>query len=442
MTGTPAEQLTERVLEFARLLRRRGMRVTVSDSMTALEGIRVIDVLDRKQFYYLLKAAFSSSPEERVLFDTLFESYWGYGELELGATRALGEEEEIKDAVEQEAEEKGEGTGDITAGEEKGQEDPDAPWQPQAEEKTGKDNSSPQAESSPLGLVKPEDQPSESGGASQGYSPKEFLIEKDFQHLSDDEAAAMRRVVRDLSKSLLLGLRRTSRSKRGYGQIDFRKLYRSNLRHAGEIVELKRRIRDEDRLDLVVLCDVSGSMDVYMEFYVLFLYVLQNSLRNVETFVFSTHLTRVTATMRKSYAKAKQELARKARHWSGGTQLGRSLKQFHAEYQSRLSAHSTTLMIISDGWDRGDTTLISKQLHALRKQVRRIIWLNPLLGTPNYQPVAKGLQAALPYVDYFLPANSVQSLKHVAQILSRPGDGNDVKKYILAEGENELVTNR
>ena len=442
MVSAVADPVVEQVLQFARMLRRRGLKITISDTLTVLAGLAHIDPLEKRQFYYLLRASFCSSPEERIVFDTLFDHFWGVGELALGSTRAAGDDEEIEDAVNQEADQKGEGDGQLDSdAEEKSQEEPGADMQPQGEDDKSKHGEPVQSQSPPIGLVRPDEEPAESGGASHGYSPKEFLIEKDFRHLSDDEAAAMRRAVRNLAGSLLLGMQKSRRTKRGMGHLDFRKLYRSNMRYAGEIIELRRRTREENRLDLVVLCDVSGSMDVYMEFYLLFLYVLQNSLRNVETFVFSTHLTRVTSSMRKSYAKAKEELARKARHWSGGTKLGASLKQFNAAYQGRLSAHSTSVIIISDGWDRGDTSLISQQLKQLRKHVRQIIWLNPLLGTPNYQPVAKGLQAALPHVDYFLPANSVKSLLHAAKILARPGKGQDVKKYIVSEGNSEVSAN-
>ena len=442
MERTVVDPVAERVLHFARLLRKRGLKVTISDTMTVLEGLAHIDPLEKRQFYYLLRAAFCSSPEERIVFDTLFEHFWGFDELTLGSTRAAGDDEQIEDIVNQEADRKGEGDGQLGPdAEEKDQDESGTDMQPQGEDDRGKNGEPVQSQLPPIGLVKPDEEPAESGGASHGYSPNEYLIEKDFRHLSDDEAAAMRRAVRKLAGSLLLGIQKSRRTKRGMGHLDFRRLYRNNMRYAGEIIELRRRIKEENRLDLVVLCDVSGSMDVYMEFYLLFLYVLQNSLRNVETFVFSTHLTRVTSSMRKSYARAKEELARKARHWSGGTKLGVSLKQFNAAYQGRLSAHSTSVIIISDGWDRGDTSLISQELKRLRKHVRQIIWLNPLLGTPNYQPVAKGLQAALPYVDYFLPANNVKSLLRAAQILAKPGKGQDVKKYIVTEGNSEPSAN-
>jgi uncharacterized protein with von Willebrand factor type A (vWA) domain len=167
---------------------------------------------------------------------------------------------------------------------------------------------------------------------------------------------------------------------------------------------------------LVVLCDVSGSMDLYSRLLVQFLYALQNQLGRMETFVFSTRLHRITEGLRgHSYEVALSRLG-DVRDWSGGTKIGESLRAFYQDWR-RLLDRDTVVLVLSDGWDTGDPAVLADALVAIRRRSGKIIWLNPLLGSPDYQPLTQGMVAALPHVDAFLPAHNLESLRDLARHL-------------------------
>jgi hypothetical protein len=175
-------------------------------------------------------------------------------------------------------------------------------------------------------------------------------------------------------------------------------------------VELARRERKILKTKVVVLCDVSGSMDLYSRLLLQFLYALQNQLGRMETFVFSTRLHRITDQLTgESYRAALARLG-DVRDWSGGTKIGESLRTFVQEYR-RLVDRQTVVLVLSDGWDTGDPAVLGDALAQIRRRAAKVIWLNPLLGSPDYQPLTQGMVAALPYVDEFLPAHNLDSLR-------------------------------
>jgi uncharacterized protein with von Willebrand factor type A (vWA) domain len=183
-------------------------------------------------------------------------------------------------------------------------------------------------------------------------------------------------------------------------------------------VDIVRRGRKIGKTKIVLLCDVSGSMDVYSKFLLQFLYGLQNGLRGVETVVFSTRLTRITPLLRRRHIQAALDLiAETVSDWSGGTKIGTCLQAFNETLAARLIDSKTLVIIISDGWDTGDTTVLDTAMAGLKARALRLIWLNPLLGSPNYQPVCKGMHTALPYVDDFMPVHNVDSLRQFGQRL-------------------------
>ena len=183
-------------------------------------------------------------------------------------------------------------------------------------------------------------------------------------------------------------------------------------------MRLARRERTLRRTKLVVLCDVSGSMDLYSRFLLQVLYALQHAFARVETFAFSTRVARITDSLsRGSYRDALGELALLDSGWSGGTRIGDSIEAVRSGWP-RLFDRRTAVIILSDGWDTGDPDVLGSVLRDLRRRVGRIIWLNPLLGSPSYQPLTRGMQAALPHVDVFAPAHDVASLERLAEHLS------------------------
>ena len=183
-------------------------------------------------------------------------------------------------------------------------------------------------------------------------------------------------------------------------------------------LELVRRERKLRRTKLVALCDVSGSMDLYSRFLLQFLYALQHAFARVETFVFSTKLARITdALARDSYRAALDELARSENGWSGGTKIGASIAEFVAKWP-RLIDRRTVVIVLSDGWDTGEPDVLGDAMSAIHRRAGRVVWLNPLLGSPSYRPLTRGMQAALHHADVFAAAHNLASLEALARHLA------------------------
>src|SRR5919108_242433 len=207
-------------------------------------------------------------------------------------------------------------------------------------------------------------------------------------------------------------LRRRRRPVRRRGRIDLRRTLRANLTRA-DLIELRFRQRKRRKVRLVLLCDVSGSMDLYSRFLLQFLFALQNVFGRVETFTFSTRLTRITDYLRgRSYRQVLRRLT-EVRDWSGGTKIGESLAQLNRQWP-QLVDRRTIVIVLSDGWDTGEPELLASELLSIKRRAGRVIWLNPLLGNPSYEPLTRGMAAALPLVDVFAPGHSLAALRDLA----------------------------
>ncbi len=193
-------------------------------------------------------------------------------------------------------------------------------------------------------------------------------------------------------------------------RVDLRRSFRTSLRTGGELVQLSFKQRKPKKTRLVVLCDVSGSMDLYTRLLLQFVHALQNSLARVETFVFSTSLERITGRLKnKDYERALESLG-ETRGWSGGTLIGPSLAAFDSGWPN-LVDRRTIVIILSDGWDTGEPEELAASLARLKGRAGKLIWLNPLLASPEYRPLTRGMQAALPHLDLFAPLHNLQSLR-------------------------------
>jgi uncharacterized protein with von Willebrand factor type A (vWA) domain len=218
-----------------------------------------------------------------------------------------------------------------------------------------------------------------------------------------------------------MATRMSRRKKAGVkaSMIDPGRTMRRSLRYGGEVMELVRRGPKLGKTKMVVLCDVSGSMDIYTAFLIQFLYGMQNGLRGVETIVFSTRLTRITPLLRRRNIDAALRLiADTVQDWSGGTKIGACLHEFNMTMAANMVTSKTVVIIISDGWDTGDTVVLDGAMARLHRMALRVIWLNPLLGSANYQPLCKGIQTALPYVHHFLPVHNVESLRQFGHLVA------------------------
>jgi uncharacterized protein with von Willebrand factor type A (vWA) domain len=249
------------------------------------------------------------------------------------------------------------------------------------------------------------------------WSDAESLATKDFAEFSEQELDAAREAIERLEWQP--GLRRTRRWVAGRGsRLDLRRALARSVRTGGDLVRLPRRVRRLRPRPIVLLCDVSGSMEVYARLLVHFAYALTRRHRRVEAFLFSTRLTRITRQLRASHIDdAVRAVSKAVPDWSGGTRIGASLEEFHRRWGRRALARSPVSLLVSDGWDRGEPRVLADAVARLQRSSHRLIWLNPLIGTQDYQPLTRGLVAALPHVDRFLPARTLRDLKDLAAVL-------------------------
>jgi hypothetical protein len=365
------------VVAFCRLLRGRGLQVGPREATDALRALRTIDLADRAEFYLTLRAVLASGLEARRIFDEAFWEFW--------STQPQGED-------------LGRGAqtdGDLALDGQQALDRVLLEWQQNAEA-------------------------ADDGEQTPAYSPVEALTHKDFSAFTADELDEIAAIVTAIARHVATRLsRRTRHATRGH-LVDLRRTIRHSLRRGGEIIDVLRRERKIQKARIVLLCDVSGSMDLYSRFLIQFIYALQHAVGRVETFVFSTGLSRVTAWLERDDLRvALDEIARKVPDWSGGTKIGVSLRRFLDKYGGDALDGRTVVIIISDGWDTGDAEVLEGAMADLRRRASRIIWLNPLLASPGYEPICQGMRIALPHVDVFAPAHNLDSLRRLERYLAR-----------------------
>jgi len=255
------------------------------------------------------------------------------------------------------------------------------------------------------------------------YSEREVLRKKDFAELTPQEIDEVRKLMDAIVWHVRQ--RKTRRRRPGRGrQADLRRTVRRNLRYGGEILDWARREPKRKPRPLVIIADVSGSMERYTRLLLLFAYGVARALeQKVEAFVFSTRLTRITRELeQKSVDVALREVSRTVQDWAGGTRIGEALRSFNFRWGRRVLGRGAVTMVISDGWDRGEVALLGAEIARLQRSSWRLLWLNPLLGSPEYQPLTRGIQAALPFIDDFLPVHNLDSLEALASHLEHFGE--------------------
>ena len=249
------------------------------------------------------------------------------------------------------------------------------------------------------------------------YSRVEVLRERDFDTLTEAEMAEVRRLIRLMR--LPAGLTRSRRARPGgRDRLDIRRLLRRSLRFGGELLVFSWKSPTQRPRPLVLLCDISGSMERYTRLLLNFTYALKTASTRVEAFVFATRLTRITHLLRShDIDAALNRVMASVDDWSGGTRIGEAIETFNRRYARRVLSHGATVAIISDGWDRGDANQMRSAIARLQRSCHRLIWMNPLMGAPGYEPLTLGLQAALPFVDDFLPAHNLANLEALGTLL-------------------------
>ena len=378
--AAPRDLLTA-TLRFGQVLRRAGLPLTVTELMDAVRALEQIDLLDRSEVRLALRTCLVARSEEIPIFDRCFDAFWtfhaddgqGLEGLTSPAPAAHADEDQAPDA---------------TGGAESTRESLALEgWEEEADD-----------EGEPLEVP--------------GQSDREVLMDRDFSTFPAEDLDEVARLTILIAKRLARRVSRRRRPTRRGGVVDLRRSMRANMMK-GEIIELRRRERRRRKVKLALLCDVSGSMDLYSRFLLQFLFALQNVFGRVETFTFATRLTRVTEELKgPSYQAALRKLTA-VRDFSGGTRIGESLQEFNRSWGHLVDRH-TIVLILSDGWDTGEPDVLADAMLALRRKAGRVIWLNPLLGNPSYEPLTRGMAAALPLVDHFAAAHNLASLRDLA----------------------------
>lgn len=397
-----SEQFVNRAVRFGRTLRRAGVNVTSGQVMDFVQSVEHIDIGDREIFREAGRACFVTTKDELEIFDRVFESFW--------RKKAEYADDPMAD-IGDDSMPGMDGESDLEAEGEEGEETP---------QEEGSQRTKTRTEMLESQELEGDSDQEEEGDADDvlSFSASEVLREKDFADLTQEELEQTRRFMQQLEWSI--GRRRSRRkvSARKGRFWDPRKTMRKSLQTGGIPMQIsKRKLKDKPR-QLVVICDVSGSMDRYSRILLQFVYAIEQGMANVESFVFGTRLTRITRLLRKrSIDSAMERVAEQVHDWSGGTRIGQSLQTFNTTWARRVLRNGAVVIVISDGWDRGDPELLGREMARLQRSSYRMIWLNPLLGSPRYEPLTRGMQAAIPYIDDFMPVHNLKSLEALADHL-------------------------
>ena len=384
-SNSASGNLLHNLLLFGRLLRGLGVDVNPGQMIDLVQALGYVQIGHKVDVYHTMRSLLIHRREDIPLFDEAFEMFWRRPRAEGTAIdfRAPAERRPKRPLV------------------------TTPPLREPAASKPGGQRDSSSSGEPPI------------VEATLTYSAREVLRHKDFAELTGEELGAIKRLMAALVWQL--GERRTRRQQIGTGQLlDLRRTIRRSLRYGGEVLTWAQREPKVKPRPLVIVADISGSMERYVRLLVHFIYSLAVGLEQpVESFVFSTHLTRITRQLRgRDVDRALREVAFAVSDWSGGTRIGEALKTFNFDWGRRVLGHGAVVLLISDGWDRGDVDLLRVEMARLQRSCYRLIWLNPLLGSPLYEPLTRGIQAALPYIDDFLPVHNLASLEDLARRLS------------------------
>ena len=370
--------LLQNLLVFGRVLRREGIDVHPGRMLDVIDALRHVSLGARDEVYHACRALLVHRPEQIGIFDRVFAAFWRvHSASEDRASAPLDEPRGSVDAI------------DVILA----LDEPAAAGDSTAEALT------PEA-------------------AVKVWSDRGGLAGKDFATFTADEIAEARKALGRLVWNP--GVRRTRRWVSGRGRrVDLRRAIAESLRSGGDVVTLPTRKRRARPRPLVLLCDVSGSMERYSRMLLHFAHALTSRHQRVEAFLFSTQLTRITRQLNaRRPDDALAAVSRSVPDWSGGTRIGGAIKEFHQRWARRVLNGGPVVLLISDGWDRGDPEVLRAQIARLQRRCYRLVWLNPLIGTTGYSPLTRGLQAALPYVDDFLPSRTLGNLADLAAHLN------------------------
>ncbi len=369
------DNMTEAILAFAEYARSKELNVGIRETHETLKVASIGMIEDKTVFHYALKSIFCSSQEHLDIFDEIFFQFWG------------GQRSEAHSKI----------------------------------ENKNQSNLHKEAKRS-LVMINREsssEENKEEGQVVSGANSLEQLRKTDFSKVSDIESRELDHLAEELWKQMSKRLRKKYRKSVTKGKIDIRKTIRNNISNGGAMLDLHLRAKKPDKNRLVILLDVSGSMDKYSFYLLRFVLALRSHFKNIDAYIFSTKLIRITEFLEvKNLESVLAFLTRYADNWSGGTKIGECLQHFNREFAKQAQSGKNMTIILSDGLDTGEPELLSKELHKIKLRTRKLIWLNPLKGMTGYQVRTRGMMAALPELDHFMPAHNVNSLLELENILS------------------------
>ena len=398
----PGGHILPNLLRFAEVLRRLGLDAGPANVLDMVRATEHVHIGRRTEFFQAARSIFVHRRQDLPIFDEAFQVFWRKPNTARSGMdlRSMGEQRRFR--------------------------------RPQVS--AGRDEPMDDA----LALEGDADDDSVSRiDLTRTYSAREVLRQKDFAQFTGQEMAEARRMMAALRWDL--GELRTRRLVPGDGsRLDLRRSLRRSLQYGGEMFDLAQRRPKVRPRSLTLICDVSGSMERYTRMLLHFIHTVAAG-QPIEAFLFATRLTRITRQLRyRSIDQAITEVSRAVPDWAGGTRIGDAVKTFNYQWLRRTLRGQAIVMIISDGWDRGEPELLARETSRLQRSCHRLIWLNPLLGSPGYQPLTQGMQAALPYVDDFLPVHNMNSLQALAGRLSDIGpERSAVRPYRPAPAEQE-----
>ena len=379
-------RLSENIMHFGRVLRRAGLPIGSGQVIGAIHAVTQVGLGNREDFYWTLHSIFVNRRDQREIFDQAFHIFWRNPEIlekmmqmvlpDIGSPETMPNTEEISRRVSEALS--------------------------QSNEKGSKEL----------------DQEEKEFDAALTWSGSEVLSKKDFEKMSADEIKKAKEAIKRLRLPIMEVPTRRFRSYSSGPRVDMRRTLRAALRSGNGYIPLMRRERRTRRPPLVIICDISGSMERYSRMILHFMHTIMNDRDRVYTFVFGTRLTNITRYLRyKDVDMALSRIGEEVVDWSGGTRIGRCLHDFNQNWSRRVLAQGAVVIIISDGLDRDEGTGLELEMIRLHKSCRRLIWLNPLLRYEGFQPKVIGIRAMLPHVDEFRTVHNLESLQDLTRVL-------------------------
>jgi len=383
-----AGKLAENVMHFARLLRAAGLRIGPDRVIDCVHALEIAGTGRREDWYWTMSAVLLSREEQRPIFDQAFRIFWRDPKLMEKMMQMLLPQ--VRGRTPKPEDEQSQRLTDALFGQKETQP------RPEKEDRTELD-------------------------ARLTFSSREVLQRMDFDTMSAAELAQARRMIAELRLPLPLVRSRRHAPSRYGRRVDLRATLRESLREGGDVIPLVRTAPRELHPPLVVLCDISGSMNPYARMFLHFLHAICNDRDRVSVFLFGTRLTNVTRQIRhRDVDVAMAKVADAIKDWSGGTRIGSCLREFNWRWGRRVLAQNACVLLVSDGLDREAGEGLGEEMERLAKSCRYVVWLNPLLRYDKFEARPAGVRAMLPHVDLFLPVHNLKSLVDLARTLSGP----------------------